>query len=196
MIGITGKEYLLDAVLEYCEDIVTVKDLNLKYLAYNKAFLKIIRKDTSFNVIGKSIFEVLSKENAEAMAEHVKKVLETLQTQTCMLSVKNDVENRIIKQTTTPIIQNGIVKGILSVSTDVTKEEKLRNIIVDKNRQMQTLLENLPILAYMKDKNLQLTVAADASRTFVEQGIDKFTPDVHIDMVKQRKKQEMKICLF
>ena len=33
MIGITGKEYLLDAVLEYCEDIVTVKDLNLKYLA-------------------------------------------------------------------------------------------------------------------------------------------------------------------
>lgn len=184
MIGITGKEYLLDAVLEYCEDIVTVKDLNLKYLAYNKALLKLIRKDTSFNAIGKSVFEVLSKENAEAMAEHVKKVLETLQTQTCMLSVKNDVENRIIKQTTTPIIQNGIVKGILSVSTDVTKEEKLRNIIVDKNRQMQTLLENLPILAYMKDKNLQLTVAADASRTFVEQGIDKFTPDVHVDMVQ------------
>ena len=45
MIGITGKEYLLDAVLEYCEDIVTVKDLNLKYLAYNKALLKFIMKE-------------------------------------------------------------------------------------------------------------------------------------------------------
>lgn len=184
MISVESKEYLLEAVLEYCEDIVTVIDLDLKYLAYNKSFLKIIRKESDFNAIGKSIFEILPKENANAMAKHIQGVIETLQTQTCLLSVKNTKEIRYIKQTSTPIIQNNAVKGILSVSTDVTKEENMKNIIVDKNRQMQTLLENLPILAYMKDNELNLTVATDSARQFVEKGIDKFTPDVFVDMVQ------------
>lgn len=38
MINTESKEHLLNAVLEYCEDIVTVKDLSLRYVAYNKAF--------------------------------------------------------------------------------------------------------------------------------------------------------------
>lgn len=44
MIDIEGKEHLLDAIFEYCEDIITVKDLDLKYIAYNKAFIKSIVK--------------------------------------------------------------------------------------------------------------------------------------------------------
>ena len=42
MINTKSKEHLLNAVLEYCEDIVTVKDLSLRYLACNKAFCKLI----------------------------------------------------------------------------------------------------------------------------------------------------------
>ena len=149
MIDITSKEYLSKAILEYCENIITVKDLDLKYLAYNKAFLNIIGKNANFNAIGKSIFEVLSPQNAKAMEKQAKQVLKTLKTTTSLLEIN---DGRIIKQTSTPIIQNNIVKGILSISTDVTEEERLKNIIVDKNQQMQALLENLPILAYMKDK--------------------------------------------
>lgn len=181
MIDITSKEYLSKAILEYCENIITIKDLNLKYLAYNKAFLNIIGKNANFNAIGKSIFEVLSPKYAKAMEKQAKQVLKTLKTTTSLLEIN---DGRIIKQTSTPIIQNNIVKGILSISTDVTEEETLKNIIVDKNQQMQALLENLPILAYMKDKELNLTVATEPARKFVEEGIDKFTPDVFIDMIQ------------
>lgn len=42
MINLEAKEYLLDAILEYSKDIVTVKDKNLRYIAYNNAFRGII----------------------------------------------------------------------------------------------------------------------------------------------------------
>ena len=181
MIDILSKEYLLNAVIEYCEDIVTVKDLSLNYLAYNKSFLKIINKAPNYNAIGKNIFEVFSESSAKAMAEYTEDVLKTLETKTCLLNID---DGRIIKITTTPIIQDGVVKGILSIDRDVTQEENLKSIIVDKNRQMQTLLRNLPILAYMKNKDLTLSVATDVSRMFVEEGIDKFAGNVHIDVTK------------
>ena len=53
MIDIEGKEHLLDAIFEYCEDIITVKDLDLKYIAYNKAFLRsIIEGDEKLQLSG------------------------------------------------------------------------------------------------------------------------------------------------
>ena len=56
MIDIEGKEHLLDAIFEYCEDIITVKDLDLKYIAYNKAFIKsIVKGNEKTQIIGKNL---------------------------------------------------------------------------------------------------------------------------------------------
>lgn len=184
MIDIKGKEHLLDAIFEYCEDIITVKDLDLKYIAYNKAFLKsIIEGDEKTPIIGKSVDEVFpNNECAQVVINNVQKAISELETNCYTFRHKIHGINKIIKQTTTPIIREGIVCGVLSVSRDVTREENLKTRLLEKNYQLNTLLENLPLLVYMKDKNRNLVVANNESRNFVLNGIDSYSDGVEIDM--------------
>lgn len=184
MIDIEGKEHLLDAIFEYCEDIITVKDLDLKYIAYNKAFLKsILEGDEKTPIIGKSIDEVFpNNECAQVVINNAQKAISELETNCYTFRHKIHGVNKIIKQTTTPIVRDGIVCGVLSVSRDVTREENLKTRLLEKNYQLNTLLENLPLLVYMKDKNRNLVVANNESRNFVLNGIDSYSDGVEIDM--------------
>lgn len=184
MINIEGKEHLLDAIFEYCEDIITVKDLDLKYIAYNKAFVRsIIEGDEKTPIIGKSIDEVFpNNESAQVVINNAQKAISELETNCYTFRHKIHGVNKIIKQTTTPIVRDGIVCGVLSVSRDVTREENLKTRLLEKNYQLNTLLENLPLLVYMKDKNRNLVVANNESRNFVLNGIDSYSDGVEIDM--------------
>lgn len=184
MIDIEGKEHLLDAIFEYCEDIITVKDLDLKYIAYNKAFLKsIIEGDEKTPIIGKSVDEVFpNDECAQVVINNAQKAISELETNCYTFRHKIHGVNKIIKQTTTPIVRDGIVFGVLSVSRDVTREENLKTRLLEKNYQLNTLLENLPLIVYMKDKNRNLVVANNESRNFVLNGIDSYSDGVEIDM--------------
>lgn len=184
MIDIEGKEHLLDAIFEYCEDIITVKDLDLKYIAYNKAFLKsIIEGDEKTPIIGKSVDEVFpNDECAQVVINNAQKAISELETNCYTFRHNIHGVNKIIKQTTTPIVRDGIVFGVLSVSRDVTREENLKTRLLEKNYQLNTLLENLPLLVYMKDKNRNLVVANNESRNFVLNGIDSYSDGVEIDM--------------
>ena len=184
MIDIEGKEHLLDAIFEYCEDIITVKDLDLKYIAYNKAFLKsIIEGDEKTPIIGKSVDEVFpNDECAQVVINNAQKAISELETNCYTFRHKIHGVNKIIKQTTTPIVRDGIVFGVLSVSRDVTREENLKTRLLEKNYQLNTLLENLPLLVYMKDKNRNLAVANNESRNFVLNGIDSYSDGVEINM--------------
>ena len=184
MIDIEGKEHLLDAIFEYCEDIITVKDLDLKYIAYNKAFLRsLIEGDEKTPIIGKSVDEVFpTNESAQVVINNAQKAISELETNCYTFRHKIHGVNKIIKQTTTPIVREGIVCGVLSVSRDVTREENLKTRLLEKNYQLNTLLENLPLLVYMKDKNRNLVVANNESRNFVLNGIDSYSDGVEIDM--------------
>lgn len=184
MIDIEGKEHLLDAIFEYCEDIITVKDLDLKYIAYNKAFLRsLIEGDEKTPIIGKSVDEVFpTNESAQVVINNAQKAISELETNCYTFRHKIHGVNKIIKQTTTPIVRDGIVCGVLSVSRDVTREENLKTRLLEKNYQLNTLLENLPLLVYMKDKNRNLVVANNESRNFVLNGIDSYSNGVEIDM--------------
>ena len=72
MINTENKEYLLNAVLEYCEDIVTVKDLSLKYVAYNKAFLNLVNGKQGESFIGRKLCEFLPLDCVEVLEKFSK----------------------------------------------------------------------------------------------------------------------------
>lgn len=181
MIDIESKKHLLNAVLEFCEDIVTVKDLNLNYVAYNRAFLYTVGAELSSSIIGNNTKNVLPEDCKDIVISYAKKTIETQESQTYTFVLSTPTQNKILKQTTTPIIENGVLKGILSVSTDVTNEENLKYKLFEKNYQLNTLLENLPVLAFMKDENRNLKVATDRAKDFVYNGVDCFS-NVKINM--------------
>lgn len=182
MINTESKEHLLNAVLEYCEDIVTVKDLSLKYIAYNKAFFNLVGGKKGESIIGRSLCDICPFSCVKIIEQCSRKVIQTSESQTSTFVYSDNNVNRIIKQTATPIIKNGVIEGILAVSTDVTKEEYLKAKLIAKNYQLNTLLENLPIIVYMKDKDRNLIVANEHSRDFVCKGIDHYSEGLQLNI--------------
>ena len=143
----------------------------------------IIEGDEKTPIIGKSVDEVFpNDECAQVVINNAQKAISELETNCYTFRHKIHGVNKIIKQTTTPIVRDGIVFGVLSVSRDVTREENLKTRLLEKNYQLNTLLENLPLLVYMKDKNRNLVVANNESRNFVLNGIDSYSDGVEIDM--------------
>lgn len=193
MIEIEGKEHLLDAILEYCDDIVTVRDLDLNYIAYNKAFLRIILEEEELTtpVIGRDAEDLFGDcECVKIIIENAQKAISELETNCYTFRHKIHGMDKIIKQTMTPIIKDGIVQGVLSVSRDVTKEEIFKSRLLEKNYQLNTLLENLPVLVYMKDVNKNLVLANNESRDFVMNGVDHYAEDLKINMAEASSEVE------
>lgn len=180
MINLEAKEYLLDAILEYSKDIVTVKDKNLRYIAYNNAFRRIIGVPRDFKILGKSTSSIVESECADIINENSKKVLSTCETKTCIFVLKKT--NKIIKQTITPIVKNNNIEGLLSVSLDVTNEENLKSELINTNLRLNSLINNLPIHVYMKDKSRNIIVANKQAKQFLFEGIDAFADDLVLNM--------------
>ena len=184
MIKLTGNEHLLDAVFEYCEDIITVKDLNLRYVAYNKAFLKHIGIDDGNKILGKTVQEIVPASGCDVILQHVKQVMTELKPCSYTFVLEKDGYSKYVKQTATPIIRKGVLTNILMVSSDITNEASLNAKLIEKNYQLNTLLEYLPFYVYMKDKDRNLIVATEKSRDFVENGTDSFSGEIKLDIPK------------
>lgn len=180
MINLEAKEHFLAAVLEYCEDIVTVKDKDLNYIAYNKSFRKIIGVSDNFVITGKSVTDVLGSDTAEILINTSYKAISTNETQTCIFKLKS--KNKIIKQTITPIFNNNKIEGLLAISSDVTTEESLKKKLINKNLLLNTLINNLPFLVYMKDNDRNIIAANDIAKHFLKEGIDTYANNIKINL--------------
>lgn len=166
---------LLSGIMENCQETITVKDINYKYLIINDAFLKNFKLTRQEEIIGKSIFEIYSKENALIIKNNIEKSIKTGLAQTYTLKIIVGDEVKIFKQTSTPLINNGKVEYILSVSRDVTEDESVKNELLKTNSQLKTLLEYLPVLVYMKDKNKKYILGTKYAKDFVLKGQDKYS---------------------
>lgn len=178
----TNSNLLLDSILENCLDIITVKDTNGKYLACNRAFLNLISIESEEEVIGKHVNEVLNFESNYCIIKNFEKVLKTGEPQSYTFTLKNNIVNKIINQTSTPIVENGQITRILSVARDVTHEENLKTKLVDKICQLNTLLENLPMPVYLRDINKNYIAGSKYAKEFVINGIDKYAANATFDM--------------
>lgn len=179
----TNASILLDSILENCLDIITVKDLDGRYIACNKAFLNIVDIENEEEIIGKYISDVLQFEGKKHVIDNLEKVIQTGEPQTYTFVVSTSCVNKIINQTSTPIIENGKITRVLSVARDVTHEENLKNKLVDKITQLNTLLEYIPMLVYMRDKDSNYITGSKYAKQFVDHGIDAYADNVQVDTV-------------
>lgn len=161
-----GKEYLSDAIIEYCDDIITLKDLNFNYVAFNDAFLKYIDIPDVAEVIGKSVNDFFTVPVCNIFLDNLKKVVKELKPCCFTFVYQKEGFSKILKQTITPIIKNGIIQSILTVSSDITNEENLKSKLLDKNYQLNTLFENLPFFVYLKDKEKNLLLRLKIRKRF------------------------------
>lgn len=176
------KDYLAEAVLEYCDDLITIKDLNLRYVACNNAFLKTLGNNDRSKIINKSIYDIFDSETATKIAKNLKTVIETQQPLCYVFRINNNKFNKVFKQTSTPIIKDGKVEGVITIASDVTHEENLKSKLLDKIYQINALLDNLPFIAYLRDTTEKFILGTKHSKIFVETGIDTSADNICLNL--------------
>ncbi len=163
---------MLNNIFKSTPDMITFKDAKLRYAMCSMKFLDFFGFKSDCEVIGKTQFEVFNSSNAEAsdrcLAELVKdKVSKTY----IQKFYKNNVEY-IYESTSSPIIKDNEVIGILTLSRDITETVYLRQSLEYSNAKLYTLLDNTPLLAYVLDQEGNFIMGNARARELFLSGVD------------------------
>ena len=160
---------ILSVLFKDCPDGIVFKDKDSKYLAANDAFLKFYKINNPRDLIGKKVCKTLSKENLKLVSDVNSAIEEDKQPISYIMNIENEKGlNKIYNITTTPILDKLEFLGTVSIVKDVTHEESVKERFVLKHFQLKSLLENIPMLIYMQDKNLNYITGTKPSLNFVK----------------------------
>ena len=147
MVILSQKDILFDYLMENSQDIISVKDLHNNYINCNRAFLKHFKFHHETEVIYKNIKEILPNEIQNIVIENINSSVNCREPKTTTYKY----DNKILKQTSIPIVENCEITGVLSVSTDITKEENLKFKLMEKICQLDTILQSEKKLKSQKE---------------------------------------------
>ncbi|MBQ4113912.1 PAS domain S-box protein [bacterium] len=173
-------ESLFKMLFKDCPDGYIYKDSNLQYKYANESFCKIFGIKNFEKIINKNEMFNLSEENKELIKKVNDTVALELRSINFIMNFCSGDKEKILNITTTPIIDNGIFSGIISLIKDITYEEKIKEKFVFKHYQLKSLLENVPLIIYMQDKDLNFVAGTKQSKQFVDFGYD-YTNDIHLN---------------
>ena len=163
---------LFDIIFRECPDGIVYKDKNLNYISANPAFCTFFGIKNFSNIAGKKDLPFLSEKNKKIVNDINKDVADTMQPINYMLSVNLKGKHSILNVTTTPIIIKNKFEGNVSIIKDITQEEFLKEQFVQKHCKLKSFLENIPMLIYMHDKNLNYITGTKNSLDFLTRGHD------------------------
>ncbi len=173
---------LLNVLMHDCGEMITIKSLDLRYLDCNNAFMNHMGIKNKEDIIGKPIVEVIPMSNYKIIKKNIDNILKTGKLQSYSFDIERNNSVRRVQQISTPVIQENQIKYILTISRDVTQDELLKEELAAKTKQLNILMEHLPLLVYMKDKNKNYIIGSKYAKEFVENGIDYYADNVHINM--------------
>ena len=175
-------EKMLEFVFKECPDGIVFKDNNLCYRVANQAFCDCFKIKNIKDYIGKKDASFLNFENQKLVKEVSENVLKELKPTSYIISQNLDSDS-VLSITSTPIIINNKFIGIISMIKDITYEECIKQQFVTKHFQIKSLLENIPMIIYMQDKDLNYIAGTKYSKEFVKNGFDTLS-NVQININK------------
>ena len=175
---------LLNVLMNDCDEMITIKSLDFRYLDCNNAFVRHIGAKSKEDIIGKPIIEVIPPSNYKIIKKNIDKIFKTGKLQSYSFEIETHNSLRNVQQISTPVIQDNQIKYILTISRDTTQDELLKENLASKTLQLDTLMEHLPLLVYMKDKNKNYIIGSKHAKKFVESGIDPYADNIQINMTE------------
>jgi len=192
---------MYNSILYDVPSVITIKDIEFKYISFNNAFLKLIDINTD-NLIYKTDYDIFTKDTADLIRKTDEEIFLKHQ------SLKN-IEEKITLQnnktlwllTTKKAIfdDTGKILGVLSISNDITELKNLTNQLINEKRLFQALLKNSTDHIYFKDRQSRFIRLSDAQiRRFNYDSEDKLLGKTDFDVftyehAKQAYDDEQKI---
>lgn len=145
------KFVLTDSIMENCQDIITVKDLQYNYKICNRAFLKLFKLPHESVIIDKNINYILPVETICIIEKYYDDVIKKREPVNFTFILQEDDSNIILSQLAIPFVEDGEMTGILSISKDITVEENLKQKLLDMVCKLNDALENKKKLEEQKE---------------------------------------------
>lgn len=133
------------------------KDVSYRYIYCNQLQAENFGFKTPDEIIGKTDYDILSKEEADALRKNDKRVIET--GKPCIFEeTTSTTESKFVFLTQKiPIILKNKIVGVAGISLDITvrkkNEEKILLELKNSERTLNDILDNLPGHVYWKDKD-------------------------------------------
>lgn len=180
----------LNFIFKDCPDGVSYKDKHFRYMSANETYYKLFKIKSHEDFIHKKDVNFLTKENLKLVQDVNNAIKQDLQPISYLMNTKSENgTDRFLSITSAPISENNEFLGIISIVRDVTHEEAVKERFVVKHYQLKSLLENIPMIIYMQDKNSNYIAGTTSSKSFVEDGFDSFT-NIHINNSKIKFEDE------
>ncbi len=142
---------LLESIYRCCPDSISYKDYNFKYQLVNDVLSGDICNKNKFDIVNKTCYELFPKNIADLIRKKDKEAIETGNSVTYEVKLPVNNKELTFQVTTVPVIKDSDIIGILTIGRDITKNEHLKKTLHNKHRQLTTLLNTLPMVAYLKN---------------------------------------------
>lgn len=165
-------DVMLDNIFKTSPDIITFRDSKLRYVMCSKRFLDFFGYASDNEVIGKTQLELFHSEQSVDLEKYLHSILKDKTSKTYIQRYYLNNIEYIYESTSSPIISNNDVVGILTLSRDITETIYLRKSLEFSNTNLYALIDTSPMLAYVLDKNGNFILGNERAKDLFLGGID------------------------
>ncbi len=168
----THIDAMLDNIFKSSPDMITFRDCKFRYAMCSKKFLDFFGYKSDNEVIGKTQFELFQTEQSLELDKYLSEVIKEKSSKTYFQRFNLDNAEYIYESTSSPIINNNEVVGILTLSRDITETIYLRKSLEYSNSKLYALIDTSPLMAYVLDKNGNFILGNARAKELFLSGID------------------------
>jgi two-component system aerobic respiration control sensor histidine kinase ArcB len=134
---------LLENIMENMPGHIYCKDINGAYLRSNDNQAHSAGLKSASDIVGKTDFDFLSKEEAEKILLNDKLIMSTKKTQTIEEAVMLGGKRHVFLSQKSPFLdQKKNAIGVIGISIDITRQKELEAKYMDKTHQLNYVLES------------------------------------------------------
>lgn len=155
-------QQLFDLFLEYSPIFVFVKDAQIRPVYLSRNYEQMLGRPLS-EVMGKTMDELFPGEMAKKMIEDDKQILQEGKPR----EIVEEFAGKTFVTTKFPIFVEGRAAFVAGFTMDITSQKKMEQSLLEKNLQLQTVIQMLPDMFYFKDMDRRYTIVNKALENFV-----------------------------
>jgi PAS domain S-box-containing protein len=132
------------------------KNTKGEYLGFNNAYLKVLGVKDYYNVVGKTDYDFLNKEDSDKYRADDNEVIRDRKsiTRYSKETYSDDYVN-YYQYTKSPLIEKGEVIGVLCFLTDVSDVKNLNEKLIKSQSELDYIFNNANVSYFLKDSNLR-----------------------------------------
>lgn len=146
------QEFLLNSFDANSPDLLVYFDENQRLVTCNRAMCNLLGVKYASDAKNSTVFNHLCKDNALLVYKYNQTVLKTGKPVKYSLFIENEFCGKKIYETiSVPVKKQERIKGLVTICRDITFRENLRKKFIDKQNRLNTVLNNLPMAAFLID---------------------------------------------